>query len=638
MIKTSDPRGEELRRMSPENLGLSAWQRLCPLDTWRDEILQRMESYLDEAETRKRFDEHEASEVYPREILAHLRELGLDELLAPSGGSGRFSVFHMSALNTMAARRDTSVAVTLSVNFLGLLPAYLAATPDQIERISACIEAGNFSSLLLSELEHGSNILRNQAHAARGTLDTEGRFVPIDEDEACTHYLLNGEKHLINGATEHGLMFACLRTRNFDRYGSDSQVTDPMEARGDFTFFWLERGPGMTPVERYYTLPARAADISGLRFEDCLVPADRVLGRENAGLTIVHKTLMLSRGGVSALASGCLSRARDMAMAYAQRRNVYGKPIVSLGGISDHLMRMEALDMAVAAMSLKATSLMNSLGLAASHYTCVAKLMACNLAEEGVREGQRVLGARSLLRELPYERVIRDINLFGIFDGTSHVMLEELASRLALEARGWEADTEDSTPRDTIAELSQHYQQAAQPVVELLRSFRRPVIYPLVQHLETLNAAMDKGELAPLVTCTETLFNTVLAMVKSGEWKMDQGSRMQAGELFASIEVLAALAEVCDPQLRSALGMQPAAEFDESWDRPFFAFALSWLGARTIADLRQLVLRSGLEKDCLDRELAGLIAAEQELLKNQNKLRRACAQALEAGGARCLPS
>lgn len=636
MSKPSDPRAEELRRLSPEAPGLSSWQRLCSQDCWQDPTLLRMAEYLDEPETIQLFAEHEASEAYPREVLGRLRELGLNEILAPRGGTARFTVFHMCALNAMAARRDTSVAVTLSVNCLGLLPAYLAATSEQLEAISSCIEAGSFSSLLLSELEHGSNILRNQARAMRGKLNAAGEFVPVADAEPCTHYRLEGEKHLINGATEHGLMFACLRTRNFDRYTAESEVSNPMQARGDFSLFWLERGPGMTPVDRYHTLPARAADISGLRFENCIVAADRVIGREDAGLTIIHKTLMLSRGGVSALASGCLSRARDMAMTYAQRRNVYGDPIVNLGAISDHLMRMEALDTIVAAMSLKATSMMNALGLAASHYTCVAKLMACRLAEEGVREGQVILGARSLLRELPYERVIRDINLFGIFDGTSHVMLEELASRLALEARGWAQQSASAENLDTIAELGQSYRQDSQPIIDVLRSFRRPVIHPLVQHFEAMDALSQRLSLAPLANCTRTLFRMVQALVQHGIWKADQGTRLAAAEIFATLEVLSATAEVCDPEIRSALGLRPPAEHDPSWDEPFLAFAISWLGARNLSNLRQLLLRSGLDKDAQQAELAALIVAEGDLLAKQNALREQCRHALTAANSRCL--
>ena len=396
-----------------------------------------------------------------------------------------------------------------------------------------------------------------------------------------------------------------------------------MKARGDFTMFWLDKGPGMTPVPRYRTLPARAADISGLRLENCIVGADRVIGREHGGLTVIHKTLVLSRGGVAALAAGCLGGALDLAMTYAQRRNVYGKPIVHLGAITEHLMRMQALDLLVSATSLKATCLLNAVGLAASHYTSVAKTMACDLAEEGVREGQRVLGARALLRELPYERRIRDVNLYGIFDGTSHLMLEELSSRLAQEAK--QVGTADDA---TCDELRAIYQTSPRPVTEVLRQFRRPVMFPMVQHLRSLDQLGGRLSLSPLVQTAEALFALVRHLRETGQWKHDQGTRLAAAELFAMLEVLIACIEICDPDRRAALGIPAPAEFDERQDRPLHGFAVAWFGSRVVARLRQMLLRSGLAEEQLQPQLQRLEEAERKLLGDQDETRRQCREAL----------
>ena len=107
-------------------------------------------------------------------------------MITGTAGSSSLSVDDRSANalpDALASRRDTSTAVTLSVNCLGLLPAYLAADPEQLQAISQRIDSGKFAALLLSELSHGSNILRNDARAQRGTLDPEGNFVAVDEDQ-----------------------------------------------------------------------------------------------------------------------------------------------------------------------------------------------------------------------------------------------------------------------------------------------------------------------------------------------------------------------------------------------------------------------------------------------------------------------
>ena len=93
------------------------------------------------------------------------------------------------------------------------------------------------------------------------------------------------------------------------------------------------------------------------------------------------------------------------------------------------------------------------------------------------------------------------------------------------------------------------------------------------------------------------------------------------GDLIACIEL-------CDPDRRLALGMPAAAEFDEKRDRPLYAFAVTWLGSRVIASVRQLLLRSGLAGGQLQVELRGLEEAEGQLLGGQDEIRRQCRDAL----------
>ena len=83
MPELDDPRREEQLRLTVGAPGLSAWQRFCPVETWRDPILRSMEEYLDLPETRELFDRHEVSEDYPDTVLNRLRELGLAQILAP---------------------------------------------------------------------------------------------------------------------------------------------------------------------------------------------------------------------------------------------------------------------------------------------------------------------------------------------------------------------------------------------------------------------------------------------------------------------------------------------------------------------------------------------------------------------------
>jgi alkylation response protein AidB-like acyl-CoA dehydrogenase len=634
LVGVSHPSPSPLReadaaRVEVTDPGLSAWQRICVNDVPADPLLVELEAYLDEPRTRARLWQLEADEEYPGPVLDGLRARGLMKVFAPDPNGGaaadaRVTAFHMSALNALTSRRDTSLAVTISVNALGLLPAYVAASPEQLEQINRAVSSGTFSSLMLSELSHGSNLLANQARAERGVLDGSGQFVTVAEDAKCTHYRLSGEKDLINGPNEHGLFFVFLRTRHFDA----GATVEPLQARADFTMFWIERGEGFHPLPQWHTLPARGADISGVRFDDMIVPASAVLGREHGGMSLAQKTLILSRGGVASLASGCISRACDLATNYARKRAIYGEPIHTLGAIADHLIRLEALDRTVAAIAVRTAAMLNAVGLGAAHYTAVAKVVATRFAEEGVREGQLVLGARALLRDLPYERLMRDVVLYGVFDGTSHVMLQELSHRLALEARRAAESTRDE--KDTVERMRAVYAAPPEPLYASLRARQGRLLLPLDQHLRQLDALSSSVSIAPLAQCCDALFALVRACELAEVWRDDQGLRIRAAELFAQLEGIAALIELCDLDRRAALGIPPLADGERALDQPVYRFALAWLGGRVVAGVRELALRVECPPGWLHGadDAAELAAIEARLSAGHGEVLRACRAAL----------
>ncbi len=631
--ETKTLREQDAASIDIAEVGLSAWQRLSVNDAANDPVLRSIESYLDEPETRSSLWQLEADEEYPAPVLDRLRELGLMRMFAPNPDTqcnARVTAFHMSALNAVTSRRDTSLAVTISVNALGLLPAYVAATPEQLEKINAAVGSGIFSSLMLSEIGHGSNLLANHARAERGVLDGDDEFVPIGDDEECTHYRINGEKDLINGANRHGLMFVFLRTRNFTD-GTCNKVDAPMQARADFTMFCIERGPGMVPLPRWHTMPARGADISGLRFENMVVPKSTVLGREHGGMTLAQKTLALSRGGVASLASGCTSRARDLAVTYAGNRAVYGEPIRELDVIADHLIRIEALDRAVGAIAVRTAALLNSHGVGAAHYTAVAKVVACVFAEEAVREGHRVLGARALLRDMPYERLSRDVVLYGVFDGTSHVMLQELSHRLMLEARRAAEPPREDAP-NTVEQIRRVYAAEPEPVYLALRKKQNRLLMPLEDHLRELDQ-LNGACIDPIARACDALFACVRACEANDVWKDDHGLRHDAALLYAQIEGLVALFELGDPERRAALGVPPIHGDENPLDALLVQFSVYLFGCRTIAGIRDLANRAQLAPGWLDAELGDAVAladVETAAAAGHRELLRDCRAAIRS--------
>jgi alkylation response protein AidB-like acyl-CoA dehydrogenase len=532
----------------------SAWQRLAPATgdgpgRDLDAVVDGIEAYLAESDTVGALDAAEADGAYPRAVLTGLRARLMAELLVPD----RATSPHIGALNVVTARHGGSLAITVGVNALALLPVYLGGSDEQCSEVTRRLRAGHAAALLLTELEHGSNLTRIESGARP---DRDG-------------YRLTGEKHLINGGTEHELLVTLMRTRR-------SPAERQMAALRDLSLFLVERDASTPALPRWRTLPAHAADISGVRF-DTWVPRGAMIGREGDGFALVQKTLRISHAGIGALASGAVSGALDLTLDHARTRDIYGGPIVGLGAIADHCVRMAALDVVVAAMAVKAAWLANQFGSAAGYFAAAAKFACCRLAEEAVGEGRQVLGARALLEDLPYARFVRDVLLYGVFDGTSHLMLDDLSWYLSRSAT-------TGLKRGTLDTLRSVYAAPPRSIRSTASQPWRPYAPALSARCADLVEATGDPAAQRLADLATTLTTVVRAARSAGTWDTDQSFRFRATAVLAELEALLAAVELTSTAARKLFGLAPVDEPDADAAR----FAVSWLGDRLAARLRQL--------------------------------------------------
>jgi alkylation response protein AidB-like acyl-CoA dehydrogenase len=561
-----------------------AWRRLHPLGAWEDPTLAALAAEVERPETQAELTRLEDAGEYPHGVFERLYHLGLASILVePDGLEPARSImtsYHLYALNAILGRLSGSLAITVGVNFHALLPVWIAGSQTQLRRVSRRITQGAFVSMAITEIDRGSDVLRNQTRAIQGQLDEHGGFVPSTQPGApFTHYRVSGEKQLINGATFHDLMITFVRTKDG---GGEGQLA---ELR-NFSFFIIPRDPTLERPRRWLTLPAQAADIASVRFNDTIVSKENLLGREGSGVELLQRTLSLSRGSVSAIAAGTTARARELAVAYARERRLNDVPIGRLGPVAEHLLQMDALDMLTAAMSNKACAMANALGFGAAHYTAVAKFACSTLAEEAVRHGGRVLSARALLREHPYERLLRDVLLYGIFEGTTHVMLDRIQARLAQVAVGEVA----ASPLDQLAEIY------GTPPRRLLDVCRHPAARQYLVSPESAARQLADVDglvpLAPLVQLSAALLELVRTLRSDGRWSQENGLRFEAAEVFAYLECLLALIEQADPGRRAALGMPPLRTPGPAHDDSY-RFAVAEMGGRLTRTLRALTVRTG---------------------------------------------
>jgi len=539
-------------------MSASVWQRLAPPTRHPlDAVLADIDAYLAGPEAAAALEKSESTGDYPYAALAGLRARGLAELLTPQ----RATSPHLGSLNTMTARRSGSLAITVGVNALALLPVYLGGDDSQCAQVRDRLRRGEAAAMLLTELEHGSNLLRTRSRA----------------EASGDGYRLTGAKDLINGGTEHEMLVVLMRTR-------ESPADRPMAVLRDFSFLLVDRDDTVEATPRWRTLPTRAADISGVRFAGTFVPRERLIGSEGDGFPLVQKTLKLSHAGIAALASGVVSGAFERTLDYARTRDVYGGPIIGLGAIAEHCARMAALDVVVAAMAVKASWLANTYGAAAGYFSAIAKFACCLLAEEAVAEGRQVHGARALLEDLPYARFVRDVLLYGVFDGTSHVMLEDLTWYLPRFAAAGAKPARAKAASSALDALRTAYAAAPRPIRETAAGPWRPYAPPLTGRCVELAETTGDPAAGRLAELSAVLDAAVRASRQGNHWETDQAHRFEATGVLAELEALTAALELTRPESRAKLGLDPVA----GRDADAAGFAVQWLGDRIAARIERL--------------------------------------------------
>jgi alkylation response protein AidB-like acyl-CoA dehydrogenase len=494
------------------NTGHSFWNGV-PDSVREDEVLVSMAEYLAQPETKEMLRRTQAEGQYPSQAVSALHSRGLGRLFGPEA-----SAWHLSTLYAELAAADGTLAITVGVNALALLPIYLDATPALRARVLERVQEGGMAAMLLTEWAHGSNLLRNET-----TARPKG-----------TGFVIDGRKALINGGRRHDLLTVLARTRT---------STSGRAAYGDHTLFWVERGPGVEALGRHPTLPTRGADISQVGLSGVEVGADQVIGSVGDGFSVIRRTLSLSRGGISALAAGAAAGMLSQTIAYAHTRDIYGGPILELDAIADHVAELQELEAQCAAVSLRATAFANAFGRAAAPMTAAAKLVAPRLAERAADVGRMVLGSRALLEDHDFARFVRDVTLYGIFDGTHHVMLEELC--FSLDRLGRQRRLDAASPLERSEEA---WTTEPRPLVEL---GRRTTSLRLIDPRRLAVELADSGSwswLDALPRLADELLHTRQRLEGAGRWSL-QAVRFQLAEAMAWLDVSFACAEVGDTAL-----------------------------------------------------------------------------------------
>ena len=222
------------------------------------------------------------------------------------------------------------------------------------------------------------------------------------------HYVLNGSKKFITnaGAADIYIVFA---------------LTDPSQKNKGCSAFIVEKDThGFTFGKKERKLGIRSSPTMEIRFDNCRIPMENLLGNEGEGYKIAMRTIDGARIGIAAQAVGIAQGALDVSLAYAKERKQFGKPIVQQQAIGFKLANMATKIEAARLLTYQA-AWRESQGLSYGKESAYAKLFAGDTAMEVTVEAVQIFGGYGYTKEFPVERYMRDAKITQIYGGTNEI-------------------------------------------------------------------------------------------------------------------------------------------------------------------------------------------------------------------------
>jgi acyl-CoA dehydrogenase len=345
--------------------------------------------------------ERAAVDARCRELVAGLGQAGLLKhcLRAADGGvAPEFDARSICLLRQTLAYEDGLADFAFAMQGLGSAPLSLAAGEQMralwLPRVA---EGKSIAAFALSEPGAGSDVAAMETTAKRDH----------------NNYVLNGSKTWISngGIADFYVVFA--RTSPGVRRPDGSVAAEGISAflvkPGDSGFAVAERIDAMAPHP-----------LARLTFEDCRIPAARLIGEEGEGFRIAMRTLDILRTSVAAAACGFARRALDEALAHARGRSLFGRMLADFQLTQSALAEMATSLEAAELLTYRAAWLRDR-GRPFTAAAAMAKLTATETAQTVIDRALQMFGGRGVVHGEVVERLYREVRALRIYEGASEV-------------------------------------------------------------------------------------------------------------------------------------------------------------------------------------------------------------------------
>lgn len=333
--------------------------------------------------------------TFPKDIHTQLGLLGCYGVMVPEayGGAGLDSV-SLSLIIEEIAAADGGTSTAISVNncpVCSILQAF-GSDAQKKEFLVPLAQGQWLGAFCLTEPQAGSNAAEIRCAARREGDD----------------YLLNGVKQFITSGKNGQVAIVIAVT-------SDGPPNRRMSA-----FLVPTDTPGYIVARVEEKIGQHSSDTAQIIFENCRIPARYLIGEEGQGYKIALSGLEGGRIGIASQSVGMARGAYAAALAYAQDRQAFGKPIFEHQAVQFRLADMATQLEAARQLIWHAASLKDA-GRPCMKEAAMAKLFASEIAERVCSDAIQVLGGYGVVRDFPVERFYRDVRVCQIYEGTSDI-------------------------------------------------------------------------------------------------------------------------------------------------------------------------------------------------------------------------
>ena len=366
--------------------------------------IQEMAKNFAETELMPYASEWDQKEIFPIDTLRKAAQLGLAAIYVNEdrGGSG-LNRLDAAIIFEELSRGCVSTAAYLSIhNMVTWMIDSHGSDNIKDKYIKKLSSMEMMSSYCLTESGSGSD-----AAALKTTASKKGN----------SHYLLNGSKSFISGGPTSDLFLVMCRTGG--------------EGAEGVSCFLVEKGSkGLSFGKQEKKMGWNSQHTSMVNFDNCEIPIENIVGNEGDGFKIAMKGLDGGRVNIAACSLGGARAALENSLTYSAERKQFGKTIdqfqVTQFKLADMATELEASRL----MVLRAATSLDSKDPQATKYCAMAKRFATDICSDICNMALQIHGGYGYLKDFPLERLVRDLRVHQILEGTNEIMRVIISRKL----------------------------------------------------------------------------------------------------------------------------------------------------------------------------------------------------------------